>query len=615
MKLNNLKYLNLRESFSILSKNDLRKVAYIIVFQVLLGFLDLIGVLTIGLLSAISIQEYENDESSILLPGILSRTPLQNLEFSTLASFLAGFGLFLLISKTIISFFFTRKIINFFSFRAAEFSMNQVTKLLCGSIELIQRNSFQHSIFAVSRGVEILFIQVLATIVVIISDISLIVVLTIGLLIIDFKTTSALVIVFGIIGWGLFRFLSSKSREQGVFVTDISVKSDEKFFEIFQLFREMKVSNRQGFYLRELGKVRYRVAKIGSELNFLPHIVKYVIELGFLIGVLVVGLIQLLMGEPADAIQSITMLIIAGSRLAPSLIRLQQGLVAVSAGLGQTKPTIDFFNDLRNKLDTDDSDKSLKNQTSASDFEPRILIRKISFSYPNSQSLAIDNLTLDIEPGSFVALVGPSGSGKSTLMDLILGVSNPSSGTISISGLTPSQCISNWPGAISYVPQDVSIINGSIWENVTLGHPYSKDLEGRVIDALKSAQLQEFSTTDRLVSLENAAEFKSKMSGGQRQRIGISRALFTNPSLIVLDESTSALDASTEHEISQSIENIRKGKTLIVIAHRLSTVMKADKIIYISEGKIISSGTFDDVRRAIPEFDIQASLMGIPRNI
>jgi ABC-type multidrug transport system fused ATPase/permease subunit len=484
-------------------------------------------------------------------------------------------------------------------------------KLLAGTIATIQKNTFQHSIFSVSRGVEILFVHVLATIVVIISDLSLVIILTIGLLIIDFKTTSALVIVFGLIGLTLFKYLSTKSRSQGILVSQMSIQSDEKIYELLQLYREMKVSRRQYHYLSELNKIRSLIAKIGSDLNFLPYVVKYAIELGFLLAVIVVGMVNFFFGNLSDAIQNASMLIVAGSRLAPSLIRLQQGMVSVSVGLGQTKSTLEYFKELRSNYDI--PNRVAEPTNTHIGFSPKISIENVSFIYPNSLAPAIENFNLEIDAGTFVAIVGPSGSGKSTLVDLILGVSEPTFGEVKVSGLAPTHCVARWPGAISYVPQEVSIVNGSVWENVTLGMTPTAAAEDLVKEVLCMAQLEEYSTDRELHSIKNASEFKSKISGGQRQRLGISRALFTKPLLLVLDESTSSLDAITENEISKAINSIRDNKTIIVIAHRLSTVMAADRVVYISAGKIISMGTFDQVRAAVPEFDAQASLMGIPR--
>ena len=606
-----ISFQSLRDAFSVITKKDLKKVFWIISIQVLLGFLDLFGVVAVGLLSALSIQKFGSGSSNFSLPEFLALTPLEDLEFGSLVALLACAGIFLLASKSILSFFFTRKIIRFFSFRAARFSTDLMEKLLAGSIGAVQKNTFQHSIFAVSRGVEVLFVQVLATIVVIISDLSLVIILTIGLLIIDFKTTLALALVFGLIGLMLFKFLSTKSRSQGILLSQKSVQSDEKIYEMLQLYREMKVSGRQDHYLGEFNSIRSAVAKIGSDLNFLPYVVKYAIELGFLLAVIIVGVVNFFFGDLLGAIQSSSMLIVAGSRIAPSLIRLQQGMVSVSVGLGQTKPTLEYFKEFKPNCAV--SNRVIESINTHAGFSPEISLKNVSFSYPNSLSPAIENINLEIDAGTFVAIVGPSGSGKSTLVDLILGVSEPSFGEVKVSGLTPTQCVSKWSGAISYVPQEVSIINGSVWENVTLGMPKSAAAERLVKEVLSMAQLEEYSEDKELHSIKNAPEFKSKVSGGQRQRLGISRALFTKPLLLVLDESTSSLDAKTEYEISKAISSIRSNKTIIVIAHRLSTVMAADKVVYISDGKIISVGTFDQVRTAVPEFDVQASLMGIPQ--
>ena len=196
-------------------------------------------------------------------------------------------------------------------------------------------------------------------------------------------------------------------------------------------------------------------------------------------------------------------------------------------------------------------------------------------------------------------------------MDLLLGVIEPSSGSVSISGETPSGVISRWPGAISYVPQDIMTANGSIEENVTLGYPSSTDWDKLVNDAIRVANLDDVVKTLPSGLKTPVGERGSMLSGGQRQRLGIARALFTKPKLLVLDEATSALDSETEAQITKSINELRGQTTIILIAHRLSTVRYADIVVYMADGKMIASGTFDEVRNLVPDFDKQAKLMGI----
>jgi len=207
--------------------------------------------------------------------------------------------------------------------------------------------------------------------------------------------------------------------------------------------------------------------------------------------------------------------------------------------------------------------------------------------------------------------VGSSGAGKTTLVDVLLGILEPDSGTVQISGVTPLEAISKWPGAIAYVPQDVLVTNGSIRENVALGYPLEAATDELVNDAIRIASLAEFVATLPEGLDTNLGERGAKISGGQRQRIGIARALFTKPKLLVLDEATSALDGGTEESISSDIQKLKGSTTVVLIAHRLSTVRDADLVLYMDKGEIVARGTFEEVRNAVPDFDRQAKLMGL----
>jgi ABC-type multidrug transport system fused ATPase/permease subunit len=173
------------------------------------------------------------------------------------------------------------------------------------------------------------------------------------------------------------------------------------------------------------------------------------------------------------------------------------------------------------------------------------------------------------------------------------------------------EAIAKWPGAISYVPQDVMVVNGSIRENVALGYPLEAARDELVNSALSIASLSDFVANLPEGLDTNLGERGGKISGGQRQRIGIARALFTKPKLLVLDEATSALDGDTEESISSDIQKLKGSTTVVLIAHRLSTVRDADLVLYMDKGEIVARGTFEEVRNAVPDFDRQAKLMGL----
>jgi len=188
---------------------------------------------------------------------------------------------------------------------------------------------------------------------------------------------------------------------------------------------------------------------------------------------------------------------------------------------------------------------------------------------------------------------------------------NPDEGVITISGLSPALAISTWPGSIAYVPQDVMISNGTIKENVALGYPEAEVIDEDVWKALEAAQLSEFIKTLPNGLNTQTGDRGTRLSGGQRQRLGIARAMFTRPLLLILDEATSSLDGETEANITDSVQKMRGEVTVVMIAHRLSTVRHADLVVYMESGKVVATGNFDEVRKLVPNFDKQAQLMGL----
>jgi ABC-type bacteriocin/lantibiotic exporter with double-glycine peptidase domain len=244
-------------------------------------------------------------------------------------------------------------------------------------------------------------------------------------------------------------------------------------------------------------------------------------------------------------------------------------------------------------------------------FEPWIQIENITMRYPEADNPAILDFSLQINPGQVVALVGPSGAGKTTIVDVLLGVISPDIGSVKISGLDPIVAESKWPGALAYVPQDIVITNGTIRENIGMGYPPKNIDDDLVWDALKIAQLDQH-VRGLPQGLDTVlGDRGSGLSGGQKQRLGIARALFTKPRLLVLDEATSALDGETEASVSDAIQQLKGGVTVVLIAHRLSTVREADLLVYINNGNLVASGSFQEVRDLVPDFDYQAGLMGL----
>jgi ABC-type multidrug transport system fused ATPase/permease subunit len=238
-----------------------------------------------------------------------------------------------------------------------------------------------------------------------------------------------------------------------------------------------------------------------------------------------------------------------------------------------------------------------------SNFVGRVELSQVSYSFQDSNVDLISDLSLLIEPGEFVAITGESGSGKTTLIDILLGLRKPKSGKVEISKLEPNAAITQWPGAIAYVPQEVFVSDKSLKENIGLGLQPSKISDDLVWETLKQVQLDSWARALSQGLETRLGDFGSKISGGQRQRIGIARALYSLPRLLVLDEATSSLDSNAEAKISELLRSLGKDVTVLVIAHRLSSIQSADRIIFLKHGKITGVGTFSELRSINHDFD------------
>jgi ABC-type bacteriocin/lantibiotic exporter with double-glycine peptidase domain len=332
-----------------------------------------------------------------------------------------------------------------------------------------------------------------------------------------------------------------------------------------------------------------RLANLNAELNVLQNLGKYILEISVVVGTLVIGAIQFQTQTASHAVAVLTIFMATSLRVTPAVLRLQQGVVGIKGSIGMAEPCLRMIEELKSielsKVEDQVLDFTHRN------FNPKIELNNVSFRYSSDSEDVLSRINLNIQAGEFVGFVGASGAGKTTLVDLMLGILNPTTGSVEISGEHPEEILRRFPGSVAYVPQNVNIIKGTILENITLGFDHSAKNRDYARRAATLAQLDNFlSTLDHGLDSE-LQDRGTNLSGGQRQRIGIARALFTNPKLIIFDESTSALDATTEKEISDAINDLRGVTTVIVIAHRLSTIRNADQIHYLADGEILGSGT------------------------
>lgn len=274
----------------------------------------------------------------------------------------------------------------------------------------------------------------------------------------------------------------------------------------------------------------------------------------------------------------------AAFRLMPSINRI---LTAIQ-NLRYTLPVVDSLH-RESQLHTPEQRNF--HLTGLKQFSGQLCVTNLSYVYPGSARAALKGVSMVIKKGESIGLIGASGSGKSTLVDIILGLLQPSEGMVAVDGLDLQQCLRHWQDQIGYVPQSIYLTDDSLRRNVAFGVRDNEIDEEAVRNAIKSAQLDAYidALPEGLDTL--VGERGIRLSGGQRQRIGIARALYHNPAVLVLDEATSALDMETEREVMRAVEALHGGKTIIIVAHRLSTVEKCDRLVRLEAGRIVAEGS------------------------
>jgi ABC-type branched-subunit amino acid transport system ATPase component len=592
----------------ILSNTDKLKLSILGISQVLLSFLDLLGVALIGIIGSLAVTNNSSRKLGTRLEKILEFFQINHLSIQQQVAIIGVVAALVLISKTLFSIYFSRKTLFFLSIRSANVTRNLVAKLLNQSLLEVQNKSLQENIYMVTGGVGNIISGILGSLATLSADFALVIVLIIGLFYIDPLVSILTVFIFGGILVFLYFFLQKKASYLGKNQANLNIKSIELIQEVLNSYREAMVGGKRPYYVNQIGSNQLKLAINNAKLSFLPSISKYVLEITVVLGTLLISGLQFIKSDSTRAVTILSIYFAASARIVPALLRIQQSSIYIKATSSASLSTLEMIEGLSNKEVI-----MLNNSFSIAHFglESNIILKDVSLNYPNNQKLALDKISIVINSGDSIAIVGKSGAGKTSLIDVLLGVVEPQQGIVKISGVSPKEAIINWPGGISYLPQNPQIINGTIRENVCSGYETSQISDELIWRALRIAQLEKLvlSLEDRLDTY--IGDQGNKLSGGERQRLGIARAIITKPKLLVMDEATSSLDSQTEQEITKALAELKKDTTIILIAPRLSSTRSMDKIVYLEAGKVVTMGTFSEVRERVPDFDKQSQLMGL----
>jgi len=599
---------HLRRVLGLIEKRDRKKLVFLGFTQFCISILDLFALLLIGLVTSLSLSLLSVQSSSKYVEQIMALSIFQGQELKSVIFVLGGLSAVLLILKTAVSALLTRKIIGFLSIREAAASSKYMEEVLSLSPLNQRRWSPQYisgvALTGANCAVTITLGQVVNGMVEILS-ISL---LFIGVTFVNPTVTLSTILYFSTLAFFSTRYLGRKIRIAGQATYTIGISSTQLIQNSISTAREIHVLNAQKSIAGTFSSQRFASYKATRSKAFIGLIPKFIFEVGLVVGAIIICTAQVYFYDAYTAITGMVVFLALTSRLVPSLLKIQNSLLELKAAASPTQNFLDECAYVKSlsKEETEMLEKSESRNTDQANYETfvgDIKCQNLEVQYAGSSEAAIRNISLEISSGSFVAIVGPSGSGKTTLVDTLLGIVIPTEGYVTISGVSPNKAIKRWPSKVKYVPQDVQLVSGTIRENICWPDSPLDFSNDKIEEVLELVEL-----TDWLKNQPSSLDTKiglggSNLSGGQKQRLGIARALVTNPEILILDESTSALDTETESLITNRVLQNMHGLTRVVIAHRLSTVRHADKLVYLENGEKIAEGDFSELRKLVPQFD------------
>lgn len=590
-------YSTARRAFGFLDRGERTKFILLVVARALSGLLDVFGIVLIGVIASIAAAQLSSagDEPTTILGFEIPHLKTVDLFW------LVVVVLLVFTVKAAIAIALTRALAFFVASVESRNAERLSAYLLNGRLDDVKKFSKADLQFAITGSMTYAFTGILNNIATLASEGFLLLVITATFFIVDPVAAVFTLAYFGVIVVIIQVFIGHSLKRAGQEAVAGTVDTMNALSDTLDTFREISVLHKQDHFIGRIAESRRRISTSDATMTFLAGMPRYVVETALILGVVLLVGQQFLSGQLAAGMATVGVFLTGGVRMMASLLPLQSAVANIKQNVEKSRSALGLLVQQR------DAERAVEAAAVTQPDDPvgadralRVLITDAGYRYPDAEQDTLHEVSLDISAGSYVAIIGPSGAGKTTLVDLILGLIAPDTGSVAIGGVEPSRLRSQAPGLISYVPQKPGLMSGTIAENIALGVPAEEIDQVRLTDAIESAFLSEFIATLPDGVNTSVGKQVDSLSGGQIQRIGVARALYSQPRLLILDEATSGLDAASEAFISASLRTLHGKVTVIVIAHRLSTVQHADVVHLLENGRVKASGDFKTVKATVP---------------
>jgi ATP-binding cassette subfamily C protein len=584
-----------RTSLGFMTTRERASYFSLVVARALVGFLDIFGIFLVGVVASLGVTQFSSEGGSTTLVGF----ELPVLDGSGMLA-LVSFTLAVFVVKAVIAISLSRVLTSFIARIEGRNANLLADHLLRGSLERAKRLSKAEFQYAITESTMWSFTGVLNNVASIVSESFLLLIIAIAFFVVDPVVAVFAIVYFSVIVFGMQAFIGRMLARAGNDAAAGTVETVNAVSDTIDTFREISVLAKQELFLERIHTSRMRLARSGSTLQFLAGMPRYVVETALILGVVVFVGQQLLTGQLASGLATLGIFLAGAVRIMGSILPLQTAVAALKINVERSQLAQGLLGQVRDDAAAVAAVPSVTLPELPAPGPLSVVINAADYSYDGDEHTTLSAVSLRVEAGQYVAVIGPSGAGKTTLVDVILGLIRPQGGTVAVGGIEPTLLRTIAPGAVSYVPQKPGLVSGTIAENIALGVPPELIDHELLKRSVEAAFLNDF-----IASLPNGLDTSvgkqaDALSGGQIQRIGLARALYVQPRLLILDEATSGLDAGSEAYIGQSLRKLHSHVTLIVIAHRLSTVQHADVVHVVESGTIVASGTFAHVKATVP---------------